>query len=365
MASAFESALAAFGGRAKPGDRASAGRAKPAVVHKTLFFPSHMQHCSGDAVHTLVLMTPYLFGQSAWLDLELEGNQNSMQDGVLHTRTFIVFLTAAYSSSWFCALELFTALTCADEAKDMVLVLETDPARDAVPNVAQAMDALAAFLNFNAGLSRKGKDEQGYNSFAATFPAGHARSTPFTARELLNRFRTRVDFKRDDPVATLREIFTGQAGVVESPLPAFLSSPPTVLIACNRAEALDQAHLIACILLRECNIHAAACTSLDDQQQGLPVILFCTAHTFKDPVVEAALLREHKSLVIVHEADGRRLGGLDGNEAAFWEAILADVGDATLRQTLSIRAPGSLAFSQRERHVMYSRAFAHELVAAA
>ena len=140
----------------------------------------------------MVLLVQVLFALVAWFDMLLEGKLDAaaMQDGVRTARTFILLLTEPYPSSWFCLLEYVTALMC-QPPKDMALVLETDRARDAVPDVAKAFDAIAEALNFNAGLADVHKAEKGGGSFRASFPT-IARTELWPRRTRTNRCSRRA-----------------------------------------------------------------------------------------------------------------------------------------------------------------------------
>lgn len=311
------------------------------------WFVSHIQRQGGDQAHLLALLAPLLHdGLPGWFDMFVRGdlNADTMKAGVLASRNFVLYLTDGIPNSWFCLLELDTAL--ANNA-NMVLVLETDEVRGAVADLDQTFGLIASRLNFNCGVSDSPADEttSGFNSFGK--PPGFKR---WTGAEIRARFSKVIEYDHKHPEESIRQIMHSPA----PPLPQFQSSGADVQIVCNRVQGLDQAWVLM-LMMAELGIKAAIVQHAREFDPSLPTIFFCTQHLLEDEVVVSALKQVDASskVALVHEADGRRHGGLNGSEELFWSTMLSGDEGGLLRA----KSASSVAFSKSTRNVMFSGAF--------
>ena len=100
----------------------------------------------------------------------------------------------------------------------------------------------------------------------------------------------------------------------------------------------------------EYQIKARIVLKEEDYQANLPILLFCTEQLMEVEIVKFVLNQKSNKLVLVHEGDGRRLGGLEGNEQEFWSRVFND-NNNQYQTNLSI------GFDKSTRNVLYSRAF--------
>lgn len=325
--------------------------------HQLWCFLSHVQARGGDAAHVLALLVPQLLnGWYGWFDM-LEENSldaESMQAGVRASKTFALFLVQEYASSFFCLLELCTALLETDLA--MVLVLEMEAARGQVKDVKAFFNQIADQINFYCGLGEDAAERKGQNAFAPYF--SQLPTVKFTGQAILARFHKSVQFNRSNPEVTARALL----GKPVSKTSVLDGKNAQVLLLCNAKVALDQAHLLV-LMFASNKVKARVVRRDKDFDPTLPVVVFCAQSVSQDPVLVKALQRfnpEQQRLVLVHEADGRRVGGMqEAEQTDFGAAMFQGIGNA---QYFMDRKSQSIEFTKGARSAQFSAVFVEKVL---
>jgi hypothetical protein len=298
----------------------------------TCWFVSHVQRRGGDVAHLIALLGPHLHSKQGWFDMFIETDLNAecMQDGVKNTEVFVLFLTRPYSSSWFCLLELATALFY---NKPLVLLLEADSNKESVTDLNETFREIESNLNCYLGLSGEGKN--GFNSFS-----NYLEKPNLEYENIQSKFIKTIRYNHSNPLLSIRQIIPRNSN-----FDLHFKDNVQVLITCNLQEGICQSWVLLMMCLEK-NIKAKIIQQELDYSSELPLIVFCTEHLMQDKLVQFVLNKHHNNKkAFVHEADGRRLGSLqEGKADEFWKDFNFDYST-------------SIAFTKSTRNILYSNVF--------
>jgi WD40 repeat protein len=326
-----------------------------------LFFFSHAQQDIGDFIQLLCRLLLLQHDISTWFDLDYDGNLNSiaMQTGIQNSKYFVLVLTKRYLESWYCGLEITTAIIM---GREMILMVETDVVRGGVSLLVDALAKLVNLIKLKCG-------EYIINGvLASSFPV----IQNLTIDSLKNLFGNRTILIERPSINSyvMVEKLLKCIEYEKLQTASLTSENPSYHLLFDTNVAQDQAMVITTSIQLYFGIYGRillpqSTASELEFNPKIPTLLFVTDDVLAQKHVIEGLeyLIDHNNnhrsrFALIHENDGTRHGRSFGvNDESFWSSILEKSTSQDIVKLMNSYLSSSIAYGKNERSLSFQKSF--------